>query len=113
MVDKKKSSKSEVEVASAPKAPSAAEKSSGEPKPPKASKPKLPKAGEPKLPKAVVAPAAPAPKARPVLVSFARWFATRSKEKGWKSHWVAGMKAYANTAGRLPMAGWDELFRNY
>jgi hypothetical protein len=66
------------------------------------------------VPPKKVAPVPPSlPKARPVLVSFARWFAARSREKGWKPHWVAGMKAYANTAGRLPMEGWDKLFENY
>lgn len=74
---------------------------------------KSPKVEEEKV-EAKTAPAAPpAPTARPVLVSFARWFAARSREKGWKPHWVAGMKAYANTAGRLPMAGWDDLFKSY
>lgn len=103
MVDKRKSSKREVEVASAPKVPSAVEApTSPKEKPPKESTP-------PKK----AAPVAPPPKARPVLVSFVRWFATRSKERGWKSHWAAGMKAYANTAGRLPMDGWDDLFKNY
>lgn len=72
------------------------------------------KAAEPpKVERAAPPRATPTPPAKMRLVSFARWFAARSREKGWKPHWVAGMKAYANTSGRLPMEGWDELFRNY
>jgi len=68
---------------------------------------------QPVVQKKLVPTPVPPLTARPVLVSFSRWFSARSREKGWKPHWVAGMKAYASTAGRLPMDGWDDLFRNY
>lgn len=100
MPDKKKTTTTKQSTASAPSVSESAKEA------------KSP-AEEKVVEKPQAAPVSPPPRMRPVLVSFARWFAARSKVKGWKPHWVAGMKAYANTSGRLPMEGWDDLFKNY
>jgi hypothetical protein len=95
---KEKSTKSK-EKASAPTAPKKVKEAKKEPE-----------KSEPKV--KAKAPVAKSPV--PVLtVSFARWFAARSKVKKWKPHWMAGMKAYANTSGRKPYEEWDRIFKDY
>lgn len=89
-----------MEVASAPGVSEPAEEAQLDKKEPVKQEPVKPKAPALSL-------------SKPVLVSFARWFAARGKERGWKPHWQAGMRAYANTAGRLSMEGWDEVFKEY
>jgi hypothetical protein len=49
----------------------------------------------------------PAPKGP--AVPFARWF----QAKGFKPHWIGGMKAFADTSGRKTMEEWDQVFKNY
>ncbi len=66
-------------------------------------------------PKVEVAKAPPAPmpvRGNPV-VSFERWFAAQSKLRRWKPHWMAGMRAYADTSGRKSMDDWDQTFKAY
>jgi hypothetical protein len=58
----------------------------------------------------------PAPAVAPPvlpLVSFVRWFKARSKERGFKPHWMKGMQSYANTSGRHTMDEWDQIFSKY
>lgn len=46
-------------------------------------------------------------------VPFDKWFKVRSKERGYRPHWMAGMQAYTDTNVPRPMTEWDNLFRNY
>jgi hypothetical protein len=43
------------------------------------------------------------------LFTFDRWFAS----KGFKSHWKAGMAAFADISGRKTAAEWDLVFKAY
>lgn len=50
------------------------------------------------------------PEAAPVqIVSFDRWFATTQRPP----HHKAGMKAFANTAGKKPVEQWNLIFQSY
>lgn len=56
------------------------------------------------------APKEPAKPEKPELVvTFDRWFAMQ----GRPDHWKAGMRAYANTAGKKPLSAWDKIFSSY
>ena len=47
------------------------------------------------------------------LVTFDRWFRSKSKTSGFKAHWAAGMKAYTDTSVKRTMSDWDKVFATY
>lgn len=47
------------------------------------------------------------------VVTFAKWFRLRGKERGFKPHWATGMQAYTDTTVSRPIKEWDEIFKNY
>jgi len=105
----KKSSTKKTKAKEEPKA-KAAETASAPPAEKKTEKEPKPKKVEET--KAEVAEA-PVPVRGNPVVSFERWFAARSKQKRWKPHWLAGMRAYADTSGRKSIEEWDRIFKNY
>ena len=56
---------------------------------------------------------APEPESFAPAVSFNRWFRSRSKARGFKPHWVAGMRKYADISGRHSLEQWDLIFKDY
>ena len=47
------------------------------------------------------------------IVPFRTWFRLRSKERGYKPHWIEGMKAYTKTSTPRSLAEWDNVFSQY
>jgi hypothetical protein len=60
----------------------------------------------------VVAPA-PVEVAPEPVVGFSSWFRVRSKQRGYKPHWIDGMKAFTDTNSPRSMKDWDEAFKAY
>ena len=50
---------------------------------------------------------------REPVVSFDRWFRSRSSERGYQTHWISGMRAFIKTSGKKTMSDWDKVFINY
>lgn len=59
------------------------------------------------------APVGPQAAATEPPVTFAKWFKARSRERGYKPHWVAGMQAFTDTNAIRSMTEWDEIFKAY
>lgn len=55
----------------------------------------------------------PPPKVIEQKFPFEKWFRKRAETRKFKTHWMEGMKAFADTTRPRTLTEWDNLFAKY